>query len=120
MARILVIDDEREARIPLRHILQAAGHEVEEASDGLLGLELYRRQPVDLVITDLMMPGKSGLEVIEELREEDPDAKVIAITAYVEEALLEAEALGADRTLLKAVPLQEILKAVEEVLEGSP
>ena len=82
MPRILVIDDEEIVRDMLRNLLQHAGYEVTEAPDGDEGVRLYQAERPDLLITDVFMPGRNGLEVIKELREEDPDAKIIAIAAH--------------------------------------
>ena len=82
MPRILVIDDEEIVRDMLRNLLQHADYEVTEAPDGDEGVRLYQAERPDLLITDVFMPGRNGLEVIKELREEDPDAKIIAIAAH--------------------------------------
>jgi two-component system response regulator (stage 0 sporulation protein F) len=68
MPRILVIDDERMVRILLREVLERAGHEVLEATDGAMGLEIFEGEPTDLIITDIRMPGMGGLEFISALR----------------------------------------------------
>ena len=80
MARILIIDDDEQVRRYLRKILEAQGHEVVAASDGKLGIELCREEPTDLIITDIFMPEKEGLETIGELRRDYPDVKIIAIS----------------------------------------
>ena len=117
MARILIIDDEEIVRDSVREMLQMGGHEVEGAADGQAGIDRYRENPADLVIADIMMPKKSGLEIIEELRRDYPDAKIIAMAAYGEEILAKARALGADRTFDKPFHLQEMLDAVNALLE---
>ena len=116
MARILVIDDEAVTRFPVCRILQTAGYEVEEASDGQLGLELYRKNPADLVITDIFMPGKDGFEIVEEIRTDDPKAKIITTTGGKGDDCAKAKELGAARTFVKPFLLQELLAAVKEVL----
>ena len=80
MASILVIDDDEALRLLLREMLQADGHAVREAANGREGLALYRAQPADLVITDILMPEQDGMEVILELTREFLDARVIAMT----------------------------------------
>ena len=70
MARILLIDDEKLIRALLRSVLEGAGHQVSEAANGRDGLGLYRQQPVDLVITDIAMPERNGLELILDLTRE--------------------------------------------------
>ena len=68
VARILVIDDDEPVRVSLRRALGMAGYEVVEATNGDEGVRLHREEPFDLVITDILMPEKDGLEVIRELR----------------------------------------------------
>ena len=80
MATILVIDDEQSIRGLLKEILVKAGHRVLEAEDGRKGLALYQKEPVDLVIMDLLMPETDGLEATLQLTREYLDAKIIAIT----------------------------------------
>ena len=78
MAHILVIDDEEMLRDMLREVLEVAGYEVSEAGDGNAGLEAYKENRADVVITDIMMPEKDGFETIRDLVEVDPSAKIIA------------------------------------------
>src|SRR5260370_16043486 len=80
MARILVMDDDGVIRAAVRRILESAGHEVLEAADGAAGLRLHREQGADLVVVDIFMPGRDGVEVIRALRQEAPLAKVVAIS----------------------------------------
>lgn len=78
--RILVIDDEPTALDLLQRILEGEGYEVLMAANGQEGVELFRRNPCDLVITDIVMPLKDGLQTILELRDECPDLPFIAIS----------------------------------------
>ena len=80
MARILVIDDNDGFREPFCELLEKAGYEVVGAANGKVGIELYKREPADLVITDVIMPEKEGIETISELRQDFPDVKIIAIS----------------------------------------
>src|SRR5919108_2919694 len=80
VARILIIDDDDQIRRMLCQALEQAGYEAVEARDGQEGLEHYRAAPTDLIITDILMPGKEGLETIMELRREVPGVKIIAIS----------------------------------------
>src|SRR5438067_1915609 len=80
MARILVIDDDALLRGAIRVVLESAGYEVIEAADGDAGLRLHREQGADLVLVDLFMPERDGLEVIQAVRAEVPDAKIIAMS----------------------------------------
>jgi len=120
MALILLIDDDLKIRELLRRILEHAGYEVVEASDGREGLSLYRERKPDLVITDIVMPGKDGLETITDLRIEFPGSKIVAISGggrldpkpYLELA----EGFGADRLLTKPFGHEELLEAVQNLL----
>lgn len=121
MARILIIDDEEQVRLYLRRILTAESYEVVEAPDGKVGLRLYRQEPADLIIIDIFMPEKEGLETIMELRRDYPDVKVIAISGGGRTGSLDflhmAKKFGALRTLEKPFTRQEMLDAVQEVLD---
>lgn len=116
MARILVIDDDGATRDLLRHILERDGHDVVEAFDGNDGLASYRQAPTDLVITDIFMPERDGLSVIEEIRHDNPKARVISITAGLGDDCARAKELGAARTFVKPIPIAEMQKAVKELL----
>ena len=118
MARILVIEDEEMNREALRDMLEIAGHQTVWASNGVEGLRMFGRRSVDLVITDLMMPQKDGLETIQELRQADPEVKIIAIAAGGYEILSRAKELGADAIIEKPFRMNVIVEAVEEVLQG--
>jgi DNA-binding response OmpR family regulator len=80
MTKRLVIEDDDRLRTTLRKMLERSGYEVVVASNGKEGIKHFREAPCDLVITDLIMPEKEGLETIRELKEEVPDIKVIAIS----------------------------------------
>ena len=121
MARILIIDDEAAIRNLLIKILEREGYETMAASDGKDGIRLYRENPADLIITDLIMPEKEGIETIMELRLDFQDVKVIAMSgggridgnAYLQIA----KTAGAIGTLAKPFDQKEVLKAVQEFLE---
>ncbi|MDA0747084.1 MAG: response regulator [bacterium] len=117
MARILVIDDDYEIRLALRKLLELSGYEVIEAANGHDGARLYSRNPVDLIITDIFMPDKDGVEVLLELRTDYPDIKVIVISGEGRNFLPAAQDFGALRTFPKPFPSQELLQAVKELLE---
>ena len=120
MKRILVIDDDIQVRQMLRQTLQRAGYEVVEAPDGKQGLSLFRQSPTDLVITDIIMPEKEGVETIMELKRDFPDVKIIAISggsrgidahnclSYVERLVT--------RTFTKPFEPKELLEAIQELL----
>src|SRR5690242_8002624 len=80
MAQILVIDDEPMLRRTLRAVLERAGHTVVEAEDGNQGLEQFNVQRPDLVLTDIIMPNREGVETIGEMRRQAPDLPIIAMS----------------------------------------
>lgn len=80
MANILVVDDEMPVRILLKEVLEQDGHTVFEAANGVEASECYKANNIELIITDLVMPDKGGIELIMELIENDPAVKVIAIS----------------------------------------
>lgn len=120
MATILVIDDDQEVREFLVTVLQRAGHEVASAPNGRDGVSMFRSNPVQVVITDIIMPEKDGIETILDLRREHPDLKVIAISGggrtTPENYLHSARLLGADRAIRKPFKNEEILQAVDELV----
>src|SRR5436305_7775060 len=77
MTAILVIDADRHVRAFLRTTLEAERYAVDEAADGATGLRLYRRQPADLVLWDLCVPGQGGLDFLHELHRDFPEARVV-------------------------------------------
>ena len=114
MATILVIDDQAPIRALLRVALEDAGYEVLEASNGRLGLELYREKSADLIITDVVMPEMNGLELMLELTRSFLNVKVIAISGGLESegGLNVAKLLGARQTFHKPLDMGELLSAV--------
>ena len=104
----------------MRKILERAGHVVREAPDGNQGIALYRADPADLVVTDLIMPEKEGIETIIELREEFPAVRILAISGggSIEpgEPLTDARFLGADAALSKPFTLAELQETVSRLL----
>lgn len=114
MATILVIDDQDLIRGLLRSALEQEGHEVMEASNGRLGLALYRDKPADLVITDILMPEMNGLDMILELTRCFLNVKVIAMSGAEggQQVLDTAKLLGARQTLHKPFSMEQMLKTV--------
>ena len=117
MARILITEDEEIVRKAILTVLQRAGHDVVEAATGEEALRLYREHPTDLVIVDIVLPGMDGLQVIQDLRREYDQVKIIAVTGVRPESLTEAERLGAHKTFAKPFDIQEFLGAVGELLD---
>lgn len=122
MARILVIDDEDLARFTIREILEAAGHVVVEAKNGNEGIAFQKAQSYDLVITDIIMPEKEGVETIIELKRDYPTMKIIAISGGGRTRNLDflklAENFGADEWLSKPFSKDEILEKVNGCLSN--
>jgi len=118
-AKILVIDDSGLARKNLRRMLQGAGHEVVEAQDGMAALELYFAEKPDVVLLDLVMSGMYGLDVLQKLRQLDPRARVVVISADIQTPSRElAREYGAEAFLSKPVDEADVLSAVSAVLNG--
>jgi len=127
MARVLVVDDEDIVRALIRRILSMDGHEVLEAANGKLAMRLFRESSPDVVITDIIMPEKEGLETIMEMRQEDPDVKIIAISggSYLlgpgQNIVETAARMGAARVFTKPFDLKALSAAVRDLLaEPSP
>ena len=123
MADVLVIDDSAHVRDFLRRALERAGHRVVEAEDGAKGVRLFRQHPADLVITDIYMPEKEGLETIREIRSGFPGARIIAITGYdapmkADRVLEIARALGAAGSMKKPLDLDQLMEMVDRTLNG--
>jgi|GEM_PF-1412252 len=120
-ARILLIDDESAIRKLFIKKLAGNGYEIIEACNGKEGLKLYHETRPDLVITDLVMPEKEGIETITELKREFPDVKIIAISGgerNVPDGYLQiAKILGAERTFPKPVDWPELIKTVRGLLK---
>ena len=120
MARILVIEDEIQLREMLQEMLERAGHDVMATPNGEAGVTCYRQEGANVVVTDIEMPRKNGFQVIQELRCDFPDIKIIAISGGGSrdklDSLSHAEMLGAQRTLRKPFHMQHLLDAVAELL----
>ncbi len=119
-ASILVIDDDKLMCLALAKILTSAGYNVVQACDGDEGLKLYRAQAFDLVITDLIMPDKEGIQIIRELRKENSSIRIIAMSAGgrggATDYLKWARLMGAKQCLSKPIKREDLLGAVESVL----
>jgi len=134
MTRVIIIDDEEDIRIVLKEVFIRAGFEAEVASNASDGLDLLREHGADLVVTDVIMPGRNGVDTVYDIRMEFPKTKVIVIsgggnvtpsdyepasiktTAY----LASAEAVGADLTLTKPFDREDLIKAARELTAGPP
>ena len=120
MKRILWVDDEIDLLRPHLLFLQARGYHVDAISNGDDALELMRGAPYDLVLLDEQMPGRSGLEVLELMRREDPHQRVVMVTKSEEDHTM-TEAIGrrVDEYLVKPTSPRQVLSVVTRILEGS-
>jgi DNA-binding response OmpR family regulator len=120
MKKILVVDDDATVRELLRVILKKEGYEVSLAADGREAIRCFRRNPADLIITDIIMPEQEGLKTILDLRKQYKDVKIIAISGGGQYGLGDyldaASAFGADRTFAKPFDRVELIKAVGQLL----
>ena len=120
MGKILIIDDEPYILLMLKKMIEKIGHEVDLASNGREGMELFQKEQVDMVITDIIMPDKEGLEIILEMKKTHPDLKIIAISGggrISPESYLEcARHFGASRVFQKPFKQNEIVSAVKELM----
>lgn len=120
MGRILVIDDDPNLRRTMRKILEREGHSVQEAENGLTGIRIVEEAPPDLVVTDLLMPEKEGIETIVELRARFPSIGIVAVSGAggVNDRgpLIDAELFGADVALSKPFSIDEFVSAIDRVL----
>ena len=124
MANILLVEDEEQLRSMLKIVLEGAGHTVQEAGDGKEALESYVRHPADLMVTDIVMPNKEGIETILEFRRNHPSLRIIAMSGggrnSAQDYLKLAKSFGADYVLTKPFSNQAILDVVKTVLASPP
>jgi YesN/AraC family two-component response regulator len=117
--RVLIIDDEAQFRKMLRQFLESSGYEVVEAANGDEGVKLFFEKPADMVISDIIMPEKEGIETVMEIKRQFPDAKVIVVSGggwYGTDLDFDmAEKLGA-LTLKKPFELHELSDAIQKLM----
>ena len=120
MKRILVIDDEELVRFSISEILSNEGYEVVKAENGVQGVALQKAQPFDIIITDMIMPEKGGLEIILELRKDFPELKFIAFSGGGRTRDLNylrlAEVCGVDLVMTKPFTRNELIWSVNTCL----
>jgi len=120
VARILIIEDDVSVREFLESLLQRAGFDTVTAANGKEGMEVFHTPPVDLVITDIIMPEKDGIETIMDMKRLSPSLKVIAISgggrSEPEDYLHSARLLGADDAIKKPFNNDDILDSVRALL----
>lgn len=120
MAYILIIDDEDQVRAMMRQMLERAGHHVFDAPNGKAAIAICRTEKIDLIITDLLMPEKDGIETIVELRRDYPGIRIIAVSGGGSTGRLDllpaAQQLGAITTFRKPFSRPELIASIESIL----
>ena len=116
--RVLIVDDEKAIRWSLGEALRGDGYEVAEAEDGKSGIKAFKEDPADIVILDLKLPDRSGIDILKSLKKDDEDLPVIMMTAYGEvETAVEALKNGAYDFMLKPFQLEKMKVAIKHALE---
>lgn len=119
MKKVLIIDDDDLLRGSIESCLSQVGFEVKTAANGQLGSDLAAREPFDLIITDIVMPDKEGLETIMDIKRQNPNQRILAMSGggYVspDEYLEIASEFGADRVLSKPFHLAKMVSIVDEL-----
>jgi two-component system chemotaxis response regulator CheY len=119
-ATVLLVDDSGLARRSTRRLLEEAGYQVVEAEDGLSALERFAVDKPDIVLLDLVMKGMYGLDVLEKLREIDPAAKVIVVSADVQTSSRDmVKAAGASGFINKPAAPGQVVAMIEQVMKGT-
>lgn len=120
---ILIIDDDVQFTQMLKKTITRHGYSVITATDGETGIMLYRKSPTDLVITDIILDKKQGIEIIQDLKKEFPDIKIIAISGggYMEPELFLkfAADFGAEYTFRKPIDRKQLMDTIEKLI-GKP
>lgn len=125
MARssVLVVEDDAEFLQLMARALEGAGHTVDRAANGETGLKLFRAEPPDLVVCDIVMPDRDGIELITEMKGEKPQVKVIAVSGRQHIGALDvlslAKRIGADATLSKPFGMEALLALAGALLDGA-
>lgn len=118
-ARLLVVEDDPEMRELLRKVLEKEGYRVSVAADGREASTWLSRLPVDLVITDMLMPDDGGLQLLQAIRESRPTLPVIIITAFGDwGSYSQALELGAAAFISKPLKMAELIGAIHTALAG--
>lgn len=111
--KLLVVDDQVGIRILLLEVFATEGYETFQAANGRIALEIARSHPIDLVLLDMKIPGMDGLEILKQLKQYDPDIKVIMMTAYGElDMINQATDMGAVMHFTKPFDIDEMRLAV--------
>jgi PAS domain S-box-containing protein len=117
--KILLVDDEKAISSSLRKFLKSKGHQVTASLRAKEGLELFKKDKFDLVLSDITIPDMDGIELIKKMRKEDKDAKIIVITGHIlKEKEEKAKEAGADEVLIKPFRNEVLCSAISKVLTG--
>jgi two-component system, chemotaxis family, chemotaxis protein CheY len=117
MATILIVDDAQFIRMRVAKVLTQHGHAVVEAGDGDQAVQVYRAAQPDAVVMDITMPVKDGIAALSEIRQFDPQARVIMLTALGQQSMiLQAMRAGAKDYLLKPFNPEGLIQAIDKVL----
>jgi DNA-binding NtrC family response regulator len=123
MPTLLIIEDDHHILLMIKRMLEPLGYEIKLASDGNEGLEMFHKFEVDLVITDIIMPEKEGLEIIREMRRERPNLQIIAMSGggkiSADNYLETAKIFGAAKILEKPFSRTQMVSAVQHLLGES-
>ena len=114
---VLVVEDEPLAAGQMARYLEAKGYRASTVGDGLAGLRVHRKDPADIVVTDLRMPHLDGYEFIRELRRDNPDLPIIVVTGHMRMEGGEEKRTGAAVVLKKPINLRELAQTVERMLK---
>ncbi len=128
MADVVVIDDDDQLRAMMRQMLERVGHTVREAADGVVGLDVVRQSHCDLVVTNIFMPRRDGLEFLHVLHRDAPTLPVLAVSGggqalsgklHVADFLEVAKRFGAAAALHKPFEWEEFMQAVGTLLTNA-
>ena len=117
MARVLIVDDAAFMRISIKNMLTKNGYEVVgEAENGAIGVDMYKDLKPDIVTMDITMPEMSGLEALKEITKQDPQAKIVMVSAMGQEAMVrEAIVSGAKGFIVKPFKEEGIIAAIKKL-----
>lgn len=122
MSHILVIDDDVHIRELINIMLESEGHSVVLAEDGMVGLQLLEDDKFDLIITDIIMPNQEGIETIVQIKQKNPEIKILAISGGGRigstDYLTLAENFGVDKTMSKPFYHKDFIDCIRDLLEN--
>ncbi len=117
--KILFVEDDDLMRSTISKILEKNAQTVFEAANGREGVEIFNREKPEIIITDIMMPVMNGLDMIQEIRRQDKDVKIVVVSAYSEkENFLKSIALGVNNFLIKPISYKTLLSVLDELAEN--